>query len=233
MNNIVLKAVNAAWSKIQQLPGEDDRKNQERLLINGTQIDAQVKGVFNIFRLQEMVSCMKTFLTKRALSDGCICMRFEIPRSYQAVTPYVQMSQLYKRYPKQVEREGIPLRAYPVAQPNGTVEFKLRADTLQPQPTHTATFILSADESELIEWFPGELPVSYVAASLTSGGADLDRCWIRTGSLNQHKHQKRNHQPKPLKHNTPEENGALLTKGLFDCVELPELEIAGPTLEVS
>ena len=206
-NITVLTALNRTLERLKTLTDPVENKLQLKLLIAGAQIDAKVVAVFNIRRVRDMISQLGKFITKQQLENGNWYYRFELGRNYTAFSPYARVDDLYAEFKHRIEQFGLLVEIRPNTV-DDKVTFKLHAPRIIPRKTNNISFILNKDETELVEWFPGNLPEAstITAAGLRSGELNLGSQWVRLGSYNPPKdgqpHYKKNahkvHQPAGL-----------------------------------
>ena len=202
-NNVVLNAYNAALARVKAIIDPVEQKAQMDALIWGIQKDAKVIAVFNVWRVQEMISRLKHFIAKKQLSNGNWYYRFNLPLSYTAFMAYARVDQLYDEFKSRIDEKGLVIEIHPakndkgevIVNENGEVSFKLFAPRIIPRPTNNISFILNSTETDLVEWFAGNLPETQ---DLHIGGTfDIGRQWVRLGSYNPPKDGKHAHKGHP------------------------------------
>jgi len=204
----VLNALNAALARVNAITDAEEHKRQMTLLVKGSQTDAKIVGVFNIWRVQEMISRLKHFTCKVPLENGEIAYRFQLPSSYTAFKAYARIDELYEEFHDRIDKLHLLLEVRAYHGEDGAVSFKLHAPRIIPRKTDRVTFILNKEETELVEWFAGELPRSTDHLGHTTGILELGRHWVRLGSYNPPKDGKVKHSKpsavKPEHHLTTE-----------------------------
>lgn len=214
-NTVVLNALNRTLKAVEALTDPQEQKRQMNRLIFGAQLDARIIAMFNIWRVQEMISRLKNSIGKVPLENGNISYRFQLPNSYTAFSPYVRVDDLYADFkarmatkPEAERNRELLLEVRATQAPNGELEYHLHSPRTFPLRTDKVTFILNSTETELVEWFPGELPQSFAVKDAAGAHFELGREWVRTGAYNpakpnnkkQNNNRPANRQPAPLAH---------------------------------
>ena len=186
-NIIVLNAFNRKHQAALAITDLAEQKRQTLLLVNGSQSGARIVGLFNAWRVQEMISRLKSFLSKRTIENDRVVYRFNLPSSYTAFSPLVRLDELYDNWHTYHAGKGdnvengmlIEIRA--TGEP-GNLTYKLHASRVPPLKTTIVSFVLNKEETELEEWFAGDYPYPTATHTLEAiNGQNLGAQWVRLG----------------------------------------------------